>query len=405
MCACLQNCFIACLLSMYNRPGNMDGPTLPIIGNPMRVLFLLCEFLPTAFFMAMMWIFSIILFIVFLCKPCIIHSENSKEDHKKNEEPNNNCCQCFNKGIDGLLGTITVLVFPTLFSMRHISVLSESRALEAAVNEQQASERKLVKEILFVDRTTKFGTYYNNETNKYSGLLIRVFGVLGIAILLFSAGAFFRYFPVTLGTECVEEDDRFNTWFCYHANASISDQAINCTLYNINNPPDESNSSALICYAISGELAKSSAAALGLYKISSLCVLIAVHIALKWGSCCGKAHEWISKKKPWCEHHPCEIIYKLCYVLAYSSASCALFLIIAIIILLTYGENAIDYTPNHYLTGEFVYRLSILYIFLFLAIFFLIIPCNMLICYKGINSSYYFLASKGKEELQDTEPA
>ena len=388
--------------SLHNRPGNMGGPTLPVIGNPMRVLFLLLEFLPTAFFMAVMWIFSILLFIVFLCKSCKILFKNSKEVHKMNKEPNNDCWQCCNKGIDGLLGTITVLVFPTLFSMRHISVPSESRTSEAAVNEQQASERKHVKEILFVDRTTKFGTYDSRKTPKYSGLLIQVFGMLGTIILLLSAGAFFRYFPVTLGSECVEEDAKFNTWFCYHANASRSDQAINCTLYNINNPPDESNSSALICYAISGELAKPSAAAYGLYKISSLCVLIAVHIALKWGSCCGKAHEWISKKKPWCENHPCEI--KLCYVLAYSSASFAFFLIITIIILLTYGVNAIDYTPNHYFTGEFVYRLSILYIFLFLAIFFLVIPCNMLICYEGINSSYYFLASEGEEEFQTTEP-
>ena len=389
-------CGMPCMCSLRNRPGNMDGPTLPIIGNPMLCLFHLLEFLPTVCFLAVTCLVTVFYMLLLLESYAKLFYENPEL-----EKPIHiNCWQSFCKWADGQLGTVATVAFPNLFSMRHISIASE---LESADNEQhvQADGRRLVKEILFLNRATKFGTYDSRKTCTYSGRLIRVFGMLGTIILLLSAGAFFRYFPVTLGTECVE-DGKFNTWFCYYANASISDQAINCTLYNINNPPDESNSSALICYAISGELAKSSAAAVGLYQISSICVFLAVRFALNWNRWCGKVRGKMNKK-PGCKTCQC-IMHKYCCVFVYSVACFILFITIAFFLLYTYIPNSIsnEYTSNHYLTGEFVYRFSFVYIFIFLGIFFLVLPIT-LIHYKGMNSSYYFLASEGKEELQTTE--
>ena len=378
----------------------MDGPTLPIIGNPMLWHFQALEFLPNIAFLAVMGIlplgYPILACISIICTCCTDSKILIMNCLAR-------CWQGFCKWVGGHLGTVATVAFPNLFSMRHISVASES---ESADNEQhvQAGGRRLVKEILFLNRATKFGTYTSRQTSKYSGQLIGIFGILGTIILLFSSMAFFRYFPVTLGTECVEEDGKSNTWFCYHANASSSDQAINCTLYNINNPPDESNSSALICYAISGELAKSSAAALGLYKISSLCVFLAVRFALIWDRWCGKVHEKINKK-PGCKKCQC-ITHKYCCALVYSLVCFILFQTIAVFLVYIYfvlNPISNEYTFNHHLTGEYVYRISIAYIFFFLAFFFLIIPCNMLVCHKGMNSNYYFLASKGKEEFQTTE--
>ena len=391
----------------------MDGSTLPLFGNPSLWKFRLLELVPTFVFMFVMWICSVVYLLFFSFKPAVKLLCGNSEHCKTCLS----CLQRFDKWIDEHLGTISVIVFPRLFSMKHISVASESLPSRSLLSQSvpfepelsavnvQPNGRKYVKEILFLDRTTKSDTHDSRKTFFiYSIVLIRVFGMLGSIILLFSAVAFFRYFPVTLGTQCVEEDGKFNTWFCYHANASNSDQAINCTLYNINNPPDKSNSSALICYAISGELAKSSAAALGLYKISSICVLFAVHIALILDRLCGKVckHKWFNKMFN-CEKHPRTI--KLCYVCGYSLACFVLFLAIGVILLYRYIINSIsnEYTFNHYFTGEFMYGVSLVSIFFILAIFFLIIPCNMLICYKGINSSYYFLASEGEEEFQDTD--
>ena len=376
----------------------MDDPTLPIIGSPMLWQFHFLEFLPTAFFLAVMFLLTMVyIAILFESYIKICCTKLEKLIHI-------NCWQCFCKWADGQLGIITTVAFPNLFSIRHISVASDSE-LESANNEQhvQAGGRRLVKEILFLDRATKFGTYTSRQTSKYSGKLVRVFGILGSIILLFSAMAFFRYFPVTLGTECVEEDGKSYTWFCYYANANSSDQAINCTLYN-NNPPDESNSSALICYAISGELAKSSAAALGLYKISSACVCVVVYIALKWNRWCGKVREKLNKKRIR-RYKTCQCItHKYCCTLVYSLSCYILFTTIGIFLLYTYVPNSIssEYTSNHYLTGEFVYRFSIVYVFIFLGIFSLVMPFT-LIFYKGMNSSYYFLASEGEEKIQTTE--
>ena len=302
-------------------------PVLPIIYQPPpRALFLVIVFLPIAFSL-LVWITVLVTTVIIRCayycyrRQIIIVRKNSK-------------LYCLVLSCYDKLEKLNVLIFPRLFTEKKVQ-----------------SGTKEWKEVLFLDK--RWPKYQGSKNPKTE--LVVLFASLGITIICISVLGFFRNFPVITGSECLEQTNNFNNWYCYY-NTNLSSKPLDCKDY-VNS---SESSSVLECYAFSLDIGKSFAVAFGLYKFCSLVVFGIVFLR--------KSFYWMCQK--------CKMPVA-CGVYCYSVTSSLFWFITALCLLIyvAFFGPSFEILENHY--GNFSYILALYTLPFAFAVYALRIPLLM----------------------------
>ena len=294
---------------------------LPVTNGTLpRELFEGMIFLPIAFSL-LVWISLLVTIVVIRCtyfcyrRQIIIVRKNSKTYGFM--------LSCYDK-----LEKLNVLIFPSLFSAKKMQ-----------------SGTKEWKEVLFLNK--RWPEYQGSKNPKTE--LIVLFASLGISTICISALGFFRNFPVITGSECLERDNHFNTWYCYDNSGS---EPLDCEEY----VSTSESSSTLRCYAFSLDIGTSSAVAFGLYNLFTLVIFGIVFLR--------KYFYWMCQK--------CKMPLA-CGVYCYSITISSFWLITALCLLIYMVFNGDDFLG----TEEYVYRIVLDSIPFVFAVYALIIPLLM----------------------------
>ena len=225
----------------------MAVATLPIIGTPPKEFFLALDYLP----------FAVLLLVLIGWQGYIVVTLLG--DHVCRKYQCGKCLDC--KLVQFVGNTVCVTLFPNLFKKHKQCRGSNERTF-----------------ILFLDRNIE-----NQSRLKYA------LHSLGFSILLVSALVFFRLFPVALSSECLEKDALLRSLFCY---TNQSDFPVDCIEFATNTTREASDSSTVVCYALSTSIGLAVAAALGFAKLVAGLVTAYVRASEYW-----LTKEW--KKEKW----------------------------------------------------------------------------------------------------------
>ena len=341
-------------------------PGLPVIGHPQRSLFILLESVPVAAFFVLFTVIELMA-ILFTCYPlylAILPEILGKLLHK---------------GVSFLF-KLPVYVFPKLFTKKKLRLEGEEES----------------EELLYLDQPLQL-SYRGKKWQ--SQCVVLLFATLAVMACCITALGFFRYFPVSISLECLEKDNNFNTLFCYTDTKDWHywDLPLDCEEYQQMNKSDkivntdDSNSngfeSDVVCYALSLDIGKSAAIALGIYKILSFLVVATVFIMKIWVRlwlCCAQC----CKFKP--SHTMCcsTICYScICFVAISTSG------ILSIIFLEFKSDLKI------FGVGESYYRLAYCLAFFIPAVYFLYIPWPTRHYIVG-EDTYSYLATSDEQMRQ-----
>ena len=316
-------------------------PVLPIFNQlPPRGLFAVLEFLPIAF--------SLLAFTSVLVTTVIIGTYYCYRRQiiikRENRKIYDFVLSCYNK-----LAKFNVLIFPRLFTEKKLQLGNEER-----------------KRFLFLDKQLE----YEGTKNPEIGLMV-LFSSLGIMIICISALGFFRNFPVITGSECLERNNNFNTWYCYN---NTSSGPLDCEEYARSS--ESSNSSTLRCYTFSLDIGRSSAVAFGLYELCYLVIFGIVFLT----KC------FLNSRRP----QKCKMLGVCCYGVTFFF----ILLIIALCLFVYVFFIDIDFFC---ITGEHIYRCALPIILTVFAGYALIIP--PLMHHYGVDKwpTYNYLATVDEE--------
>jgi hypothetical protein len=239
-------------------------------------------------------------------------------------------------------GKLATLVFPTLFSEKKVQVTSHDDSKEILFMDKRQPEMEHNSYNIFEDRTS------------VPTCLGIIFGTLGGMIVCISALGFFRYFPVTISSVCREVDNDFNPVFCYNNTwpRGRFDKPLDC------DDIKEISDLDIICYALSMKIGKSSGVALGLYHLGTTLILVAVYGRKAWRCIFQKC----------CSNFVSYCTYGIFCSLLFFIAGLGTALYLA-----SFEDDDGGYDIVN--TGELVYKLSQILLFLVPACFFLCIPC------------------------------
>jgi hypothetical protein len=305
-------------------------PKLPIFNvPPERLFFYFFELLPNVFFCFLLLLLELI-GLVLLC-------------FEK--------CKCMRKLVSwaaGYTGKLAILIFPTLFSEKKVQVENHEDSKEILFMDKR--QREMVDNSNF-----KAIGGYNDHTSHPTCLGI-IFGTMGTMIVCVSALGFFRYFPVTTSSVCREIDNDFNPVFCYNNTwpRNCFDLPLDCDEISV----DEQSDFDIICYALSLKIGKSSAVAIGLYHLGTTLILVAVYGRKAWRCIFQKC----------CSNFVSYCTYGIFCSLLFFIAGLGTALYLA-----SFEDDDGGYDIVN--TGELVYKLSQILLFLVPACFFLCIPC------------------------------
>ena len=326
-------------------------PVLPMINQPPpRGLFAVLEFLPILFSL-FVCISVLVTTVVIRCAYYLYRRQECIVE--ENRKIYNFVLTCYNK-----LAKFNVLIFPGLFTEKKLQLNNRER-----------------KKFLFLDKRLK----YEGTKNPKTGLMV-LFASLGIMIICISALGFFRNFPVITGSECLERNNNFNTWYCYN---NTSSEPLDCKEYV--SISESSNSNTLQCYAFSLDIGRSSAVAFGLYELCSLVVVGIVFLT----KCFLNSRMSQKCEKP-----------GACCVRCYGVTLFLILLIIALCLFVYEFFIDIDFR----ITGEHIYRCALPFILTVFAGYALIIP--LLMHRYGVDKwpTYNCLATEDEEAKDKPTP-
>ena len=347
-------------------------PKLPIIGiTPQRSLFILLEAVPDGAFLILFAVIELMAIIafVYLCISVKCNCKLLKKFEELVVKLHKYELYCFQ---------LPVYVFPKLFAKKKIQLEGKGDS----------------EEILYLDQRLQLSF---GEKEWRSQCVVILFTTLAVMVCCITALGFFRYFPVTISLECMEEDNNFNTLFCYTDTKKwrYEDLPLDCEEYqNMNKSEkivntDDSNSngfeSDIICYALSVDIAKSSAVAFGIYKFLSILVFATVFAGkLLVQFCLRCAHG-----KCGCERSSIKCCSAICYSLMCVSA----FVVSGIVSIFVLNSKS---DLKNLGTGELYYRLAYVIGFFVCAVYFLYIPLYTLHFIDG-EDTYSYLATSDEQ--------